>query len=287
MNDDNEMYTNSSDNVQPTYESTPRWIWLAFVALAIVSIVGLGVGWSASEHARSAEQALATQGKSVQQNVDKLSSRLSQEEQVNNELQSELGLVTDRLKMTQGELTSTRRQTTQIRDEYSKKLDNVQSELGTKASADDVSSLGGDVNGVKTDLAATNNNLQMARGEMGTLIAKNHDEIDQLRRMGERDYFEFTLAGKGNRSKVGNLAVELRGTDTKKGQFTVALYVDDMRLEKKNRSVDEPIYFYTQGTRAPLEMVINKVDKDKVVGYLSAPKGEGRVTSSSAATSGH
>jgi TolA-binding protein len=287
MNDDDEMYTNSSDNVQPTYESTPRWIWLAFVALAVVSIVGLGVGWSASEHASSAEQALATQGKSVQQNVDKLSSRLSQEEQVNNELQSELGLVTDRLKMTQGELTSTRRQTTQIRDEYSKKLDNVQSELGTKASADDVSSLGGDVNGVKTDLAATNNNLQMARGEMGTLIAKNHDEIDQLRRMGERDYFEFTLAGKGNRSKVGNLAVELRGTDTKKGQFTVALYVDDMRLEKKNRSVDEPIYFYTQGTRAPLEMVINKVEKDKVVGYLSAPKGEGRVTSSSAATSGH
>jgi hypothetical protein len=287
MNDDNEMYTNSSDNVQPTYESTPRWIWLAFVALAVVSIVGLGVGWSASEHAKSAERALATQGKSVQQNVDKLSSRLSQEEQVNNELQSELGLVTDRLKMTQGELTSTRRQTTQIRDEYSKKLDNVQSELGTKASADDVTSLGGDVNGVKTDLATTNNNLQMARGEMGTLIAKNHDEIDQLRRMGERDYFEFTLAGKGNRSKVGNLAVELRGTDTKKGQFTVALYVDDMRLEKKNRSVDEPIYFYTQGTRAPLEMVINKVDKDKVVGYLSVPRGEGRVTSSSAATSGH
>jgi hypothetical protein len=287
MNDDNELYTNSSDNVQPTYESTPRWIWLAFVALAVVSIVGLGVGWSASEHARSAEQSLAAQGKSVQQNVDKLSSRLSQEEQVNTELQSELGLVTDRLKMTQGELTSTRRQTTQIRDEYSKKLDGVQSELGTKASADDVNSLGGDVNGVKTDLATTNNNLQMARGEMGTLIAKNHDEIDQLRRIGERDYFEFTLAGKGNRSKVGNLSVELRGTDTKKGQFTLALYVDDMRLEKKNRSVDEPIYFYTQGNRAPLEMVINKVDKDKVVGYLSAPKGEGRVTSSSAATSAH
>ena len=286
MNDDNELYTNSSGNVSPTYESTPRWVWLAFVALAVVSIVGLGVGWSASEHAKSAEQALATQGKSVQQNVDKLNSRLSQQEQENSELQGELGMVTDRLKMAQGELTSTRRQTTQIRDEYSKKIDSVQSELGSKASADDVKSLGGDVDGVKTDLAATNNNLQMARGEFGTLIAKNHDEIDQLRRMGERDYFEFTLAGKGNRSKVGNLAVELRGTNSKKGQFTVALYVDDMRLEKKNRSVDEPIYFYTQGTRAPLEMVINKVDKDKVVGYLSVPKGEGRMASSAAA-SGH
>jgi hypothetical protein len=144
-----------------------------------------------------------------------------------------------------------------------------------------VTSLGGDVNGVKSGLDATNNNLQMARGEFGTLIAKNHDEIDQLRHMGERDYFEFTLTGKGNRSKVGNLQVELRGTNPKKSQFTLALYVDDMRLEKKNRSADEPIYFYTRGTRAPLEMVINSVDKDKVAGYLSIPKAQGTTTSAS------
>jgi hypothetical protein len=125
---------------------------------------------------------------------------------------------------------------------------------------------------VRTDLAAEKNNLQMARGELGTLIARNHDEIDQLRRMGEREYYEFTLSKKGQRSKVGSMLVELRGTNVKRGQFTVALYVDDRRLEKKNRSVDEPIYFYTRGTRAPLEMVINEVGKDKVVGYVSMPK---------------
>jgi len=158
-------------------------------------------------------------------------------------------------------------------------MDNVESQLGAKASADDVKSLGGDVNGVKSDLATTTNDLQMARGEFGTLIAKNHGEIDQLRRLGERQYFEFTLTGKGNRAKVGSLSVELRGTNAKKSQFTVALYVDDMRLEKKNRSVDEPIYFYTRGTRAPLEMVINTVDRDKITGYLSAPKPEERLSS--------
>ena len=114
----------------------------------------------------------------------------------------------------------------------------------------------------------------MARGELGTLIAKNHDEIDELRRLGERDYYEFTLSGKGNKSKAGSLMIELRGTNPKKNQFTVDLYVDDMRLEKKNRSVDEPIYFYTQGTRAPLELVVNQVGKDKVVGYVSVPKSQ-------------
>jgi len=148
----------------------------------------------------------------------------------------------------------------------------VQSELATKASADAVNSLGGDVNGVKTDLEAQKNNLQMARGELGTLIARNHDEIDQLRRLGERDYFEFSLTKKGQRSRVGSMQLELRGTNTKKNQFTLALYVDDMRLEKKNRSVDEPIYFYTRGTRAPLELVVNGVGKDKISGYLSVPK---------------
>jgi len=185
--------------------------------------------------------------------------------------------------MTQGELTSTRRQTSQIRDEYGKKIDGVQTELATKASSDDLKSLGGDVTGVKGDLEATKNNLNMTRGEFGTLIARNHDEIDQLRRLGERDYYEFTLAGKGNRSKVGSLMIELRGTDTKKNQFTLAMYVDDMRLEKKNRSVDEPIYFYTRGTRAPLELVVNQVGKDKVVGYLSSPKTQPTSASASAA----
>src|SRR5437016_2006493 len=90
-------------------------------------------------------------------------------------------------------------------------------------------------------------NLDMARTEFGTLIARNQDEIDELRRVGERDYVEFTLTGKGNRSKVGDLKVELRGTNVKKNQFTVALYVDDLRLEKKNRAIDEPIYFYKIG----------------------------------------
>jgi hypothetical protein len=119
----------------------------------------------------------------------------------------------------------------------------------------------------------------MTRTEFGTLIARNHDEIDELRRVGERDYAEFTLTGKGNRSKVGDLMVELRGTNVKKKEFTVALYVDDLRLEKKNRAIDEPIYFYTRGTRVPLELVVNQIGKDKIVGYMSVPKGQPRSAS--------
>jgi chromosome segregation ATPase len=254
---------------------TPRWIPLAVIILAAVSVMGLGIGWSASSHSRNTEQGLeaqSQQNRTFQQGLGAINDRLAHSEETNAQLEGELKLVTDRLKMTQGELANARKQATQIRTEYSTKLDGVQSDLALKANVSDVATLGGDLNGVKSDLDSTKNGLQMTRGEFGTLIARNHDEIDQLRRMGERDYYEFTVTGKGQKSRVGSLSLELRDADTKKNQFTLALYVDDMRLEKKNRSVDEPIYFYTRGNRTPAELVINKVGKNQVTGYLSTPK---------------
>ena len=253
-------------------EGTPRWLGIAVVVLAAVSLLALGIGWSASNHARTAEQSLTKEVKTLTQSQDVLYKRLAQSEDINAQLQGQLNVVTDRLKLTRGELTSARRQAKQIRADYSKKMTEVESSLATKASADDVKNLSGDVSGVKSDLDATKQHLQMARGELGTLIARNHEEIEQLRRMGQRDYYEFTIDRKGGRQKVGNLTVELRGTSAKKNQYTIALYVDDMRLEKKNRSVNEPIYFYTRGSRAALELVVNQVGKDRVVGYLSVPK---------------
>jgi hypothetical protein len=282
MSEANEKQFDSREDIQAgesrsERDGAPRWVWLAVVVLATVSVLGLAVGWNATTQAKRAEQALATQtgqNKLVGQDLQALNQRLTQAEEINTQLQNQLVTVTDKMKMTQGEVTTARRQNGQIRDDYSKKLTSVESELATKANTEDVRSLGGDINGVKSELESTKNNLDMTRTEFGTLIARNHDEIDQLRRIGERDYFEFTLTGKGNRSKVGDLMVELRGTNVKKNQFTVALYVDDMRLEKKNRALDEPIYFYTRGTRSPLEFVVNQIGKDKVVGYMSVPKAQ-------------
>jgi hypothetical protein len=112
----------------------------------------------------------------------------------------------------------------------------------------------------------------MARSEMGTLIARNHDEIDQLRRLGEREYVEFTIAGKNKPQKIGNLTVELKGVNEKKNQYSVAMTVEDKQFEKKNRAMNEPIFFYISGTKLPQELVINKVGKNTVSGYVSIPK---------------
>ena len=272
------------NEIAPIQEGTPRWLVLAVVVLAGVSVIALGVAWSASNHARAVEQAAAIDAKAMRQNVDTMSQRLERSEAAAAQAQGELNAVTDKMKSTQSEVATTRRQTKQIGAE-TKQLSEAQSslknELATKASTEDVSKLGGDVAGVRTDLEATKNNLQMARGELGTQIARNHEEIDQLRRLGQRDYYEFTLTKKSNRQKVGSLMVELRNTNAKRNQFTVAIYVDDMRLEKKNRSVNEPIYFYTRGSRQALELVVNQVGKDRITGYLSSPKSAGPASAAS------
>jgi hypothetical protein len=263
--------------ISRTAGMTPRWVLPAVIVLAGVSMLGLGVAWKATTQAKSAEETLAAESKHsklVGQDIQFLDDRLTQAEKANTQLQNELVTVTDKLKMTQDDVIVARRQNGTIRDAYSKQLSGVQSELAAKANADDLKSLGGDVNDVKGQLESTKSNLDATRTEFSTLIARNHEEIDELRRRGERNYLDFTLNGKGDRSKVGDIMVELRGTNVKKNQFTVALYVDDLRMEKKDRAIDEPIYFYTPGTRVPSELVVNQVGKNKVVGYVSVVKAQ-------------
>jgi len=257
-----------------TQAGTPRWVGLAVAVLAGVSLLSLGIGWSALSHANSIEQSTTA---SVKQANDALSQRLAKEDEINQALQSDLKVVTNKLNLTQGELIAARKQNKSATAAVDQKVDGLattmKTELAGKASMEDVNKLNGDVSGVKTDLDATKNNLQMARSEMGTLIARNHDEIDQLRRMGQRDYFEFTLSRKGGSQKIGSIHVELKDTNTKKNQYTINVLADDNSFEKKNRSVNEPIFFYTGGSRAALELVINKVTKTTATGYLSGPKG--------------
>src|ERR1700731_416854 len=163
MSEASEKQFNSQEDMhaeEPRSErdGTPRWVWLAVVVLAAVSVLGLGVGWNATTQAKRAEQALAnqtSQNKLVGQDLQALNQRLTQTEEVNTQLQNELVAVTDKMKMTQGEVTTAHRQNSQIRDDYSKKLSSVQSELAGKANLEEVKSLGGDINGVKSDLAST------------------------------------------------------------------------------------------------------------------------------------
>ena len=265
--------------------ATPRWVGLAVALLGGISLLGLGVSWSALNQTKSIEQ--STQA--VRQANEALTQRVAKADEINQQLQSDVRVVTDKLKVTQSVLIAARKQgknaTTAVDQKVTNLATSVKAELATKASTDDVNKLNGDVSGVRTDLDAAKGSIQMARSEMGTLIARNHDEIDQLRRMGQRDYFEFTVQRKSGATKVGTIQIQLKDTNTRKNRYTINVLADDNSFEKKDRSVNEPIFFYTGGTRQAIELVVNKVTKSTATGYLSVPKATG-ATSASTATPG-
>jgi chromosome segregation ATPase len=268
----------SEERVDSSYQTAgvPRWLALALIVPVAISIWALWSSANARQATQAAEQAAAEQSKALRASVDQLQQQLSVSDQERRTAETQLATVSDQLHKTQGAVGATRKQNKALADQLTdveSNVSGVRQELATKASGADVEGLGNDVKGIHSDLDAQKQNLTMARSEMGTLIARNHEEVEQLKRLGLRDYYEFTLQRKGDSKQVGGVTVELRGTNPKHHEYTVTLVVDDMKLEKKNRSINEPIFFYTAGSRQSLELVVNQVGKNKVSGYLSAPKG--------------
>jgi chromosome segregation ATPase len=168
-----------------------------------------------------------------------------------------------------------------VRSEAESKIGQVSSEVG--GVKNEVGSVKTDVGTVKTDLANTRRDLEGTqrqlvdvRETLTAAVAKNAAELEALRRMGERDYFEFSVPKKNQITKVEDIRVILRKTDTKKGQFTIDILVDDNKLEKKDRNVNEPLQFLVGRNRLRYELVINWIQKDQAGGYLSIPKEKSR-----------
>ncbi len=156
----------------------------------------------------------------------------------------------------------------------------VQQQLG--AVQTDVAGVKTDVGGVKNDVATTQADLattksQLTRvvgdqGVMSGLIATNHDELQELRKRGERNYYEFTLQKGGNGQVVGTVKLALKKADVKRSKYTMNVSADDKNIEKKDKNLDEPVQFYSGKSPALYEIVVNNISKNQVQGYLSTPK---------------
>ena len=132
-----------------------------------------------------------------------------------------------------------------------------------------------DIQKTQTDLAATNAKLERAIGDLGVqsgLIAHNSSELEMLKRKGERNYYDFTLH-KGARTPVSTISLQLKKVDPKKSRFTVNVMADDKTIEKKDRTIGEPLQFYTGRDHLLYEVVVFTAAKDTIAGYLATPKG--------------
>ena len=194
-------------------------------------------------------------------------------------VKSELDNAAKRLGAQRGELKRASTMVTELQDQQKTQTAQLEQELSQKADQQQVGALTQDVSTTKTNLDTTNKNLTslasdlgMARSEMGNLIARNHDDIEYLRKMGDRDYFEFTLT-KNQLSKVAGVGLTLKKTNVKRYRFNLNTVANDMEVERKDCAVNAPVYFYVNGSKKPYELVVNHVGAEQVKGYLSTPKG--------------
>jgi chromosome segregation ATPase len=139
----------------------------------------------------------------------------------------------------------------------------------------EVTKVSADVTDTRNDLATTKGKLEHAIGDLNKhteLIATNHDELEYLKHRGDRDYFEFTLRKGKEPTHLSIISLQLKKTDSKKSKFTLYVLAEDKKIEKKDRTINEPLQFYTGRERQLFEVVVNSMDKDQVTGYLSTPK---------------
>jgi chromosome segregation ATPase len=160
-----------------------------------------------------------------------------------------------------------------IKSEADMKIGQVSSEVGGVKT--EVGTVKTDLAGTKRDLEGTQRQLVDVRENLTAAVAKNAKELSALRLKGERDYFEFEIPKKNVYTKVEDIRLVLKKTDAKKGKYTLEILVDDSRLEKKDRTVNEPVQFLVGRNRVRYEVVVNWVQKDRVGGYLAIPKDKG------------
>ncbi len=164
-------------------------------------------------------------------------------------------------------------QLSQIQDTTSSKFTAVTTDVdGVKANVEAVKT---NVAAAQSDIEKTSADLKRAMGDMGVmsgLIATNAKDLDSLRALGERNYFEFDINKKDAAKKVGDIMLTLKKTDPKRNRFTMDVLADDRHVEKRDKTINEPVQLYVSGNMQPYEIVINQVTKDHVTGYLATPK---------------
>jgi chromosome segregation ATPase len=199
-------------------------------------------------------------------------------------MKGQLDVTSQKLGLTQEELARARSLTQTIRKEQKTSDERLVAQIGqvkqeSETKIGQVSTeLGGaktDIESTKKDLEATKSKLEHSVGDMGVmsgLIARNREDLEELKRRGERNIFEFDLRKSKTPQKVGPIQLKLQKVDTKRYKYTMVVYADDKTIEKKDKTVNEPVQFYVKGAHGPYEVVVFEVSKDRTTGYLSTPK---------------
>src|SRR5258706_2811622 len=230
------------------YENTgtPRWIAVLFGVL-FVALAALGFFGYTSQARLSQELA-----KAEDQNKT-LSAQLAQANSSLADLKGTVEVTQQKVGLTQSELARARSRAESIRKEQVASAQKLNTQLTEvqKNSEEKIGAVATDLGGAKKDIETTRNDLEAtkgkldrAQGDMGVmsgLIARNHDDLENLKRRGDRNYYEFTIKRAKNAQRVGPIQINLNKTDPKKSKYTMTLVADDRQIEKKDKTSGEPV----------------------------------------------
>lgn len=256
---------------------TPRWIILVLVIL----VAGVGyLIYAENASRKSLEAAVADANK----RADLLAGKIEQADTRIADLKGQLDLASQKLGLTETELArardiaqGVRKQQAESEKQLAAKIGEVQQQNDAKLSAvsTDLSGTKSDVAATKKDLEATKSKLERTIGDAGVmsgLIARNKEELDDLKRRGERNIFDFDIGKSKDPQHVGPILIKLKKVDAKRSKYTMEVIADDKTIEKKDKNALEPVQFYTRSSHQLYEIVVFDTSKDKITGYLSTPK---------------
>jgi biopolymer transport protein ExbD len=266
------------------YEATgtPRWIAVLFVVLFIVVGALAFVGYSGISRLDQSLSKEQEQNKVLTAQLEQANSRLA-------DLKGHIEVTEQKVGMTVAELAQAKSRAESIRKEQETSDQKLTAQLSQvkKENAEQIGAVATEVGGAKKDIEATKSDLEATKGKleravgdagvMSGLIARNHEDLEELKRRGDRNYYEFTLTKAKNGQKVGPTQLTLTKTDPKKSKYTLTVLVDDRTIEKKDKTAGEPVQFYVKGAgrMSPYEIVVFDVGKNQATGYLSTPKEAG------------
>jgi DNA repair exonuclease SbcCD ATPase subunit len=256
----------------------------AFIAAIIVaSLLGIGaLGWCYSLQNRiaAAEQNLTAADKKNVDLADRLDATNARLRATADTLGQNVGATQKQIDARTEVLLTAQKSQNAATAKLAQQQQAAEQQIGAVSSA--VASVKTDVGGVKTDvattrsdLAATKAQMQSMKGDEGVmsgLIATNHDQLEVLKHKGDRTYVEFTLQKGAQPTLLSPIKLKLEKVDNKHARFNLVVSSDDRNIEKKDKTLDEPIQFYSGKDPVLFELVINSIDKNKVSGYLSMPK---------------
>jgi hypothetical protein len=257
----------------PVEQQSTAGKWILLI-LAIIFVAGTVYGYvTTQQHVAKLTNDLSTSQAQVAELQKRMQSAEAQEETLG-----------QKLGMTKKELAQRAAQLQAQQKEAEARL-----ETEEKASKEQIGQVSGEVAGVKTDvggvktdvastkadLDATKAKLQSAVGDLGVqsgLIATTRGDLEVLKHKGDRNYYEFTLIKGAKPQPVATVSLQLKKTDAKRGKYSVNVTADDKTIEKSDRTIAEPIQFYSGRDHLLFELVVWSVDKKKATGYLSTPK---------------